>query len=61
MFGVIGKMGNLAFESKTLAKQFNDERKASIAINFVERKLKVEYINEDNKEFGDYKVSEIYL
>ncbi|MDR3594900.1 GH36-type glycosyl hydrolase domain-containing protein [Clostridium sp.] len=61
MFGVKGKMGDLAFEPKILARQFDDEGKASIEMNFAERRLKVEYINEDNKEYGEYKVSEIYI
>jgi cellobiose phosphorylase len=61
MFGVKGKMGDLAFEPKILAKQFDDEKKAAIEMTFAERKLKVEYVNEDNKEFGEYKVSEIYI
>lgn len=61
MFGVKGKMGDLVFEPKILAKQFDNESKASIAMNFAERQLKVEYVNEDNKEYGEYKVSKIYI
>lgn len=61
MFGVKGKMGDLAFEPKILAKQFDNESKAAIEMNFAERQLKVEYVNENNKEYGEYKVSEIYI
>ena len=61
MFGVKGKMGDLVFEPKILAKQFGDENKAAIRMNFAERQLKVEYVNESNKEYGEYKVREIYI
>jgi hypothetical protein len=61
MFGVKGKMGNLAFEPKILAKQFDNEGKAAIEMNFAERQLKVEYVNEDKKEYGDYSISKIYI
>ena len=61
MFGVKGKMGDLAFEPKILAKQFDDESKATIEVNFAERQLRVEYVNENNKEYGEYIVSEIYI
>ncbi|WP_270566574.1 GH36-type glycosyl hydrolase domain-containing protein [Clostridium beijerinckii] len=61
MFGVKGKMGNLAFEPKILLKQFDVENKAAIEMNFAERKLKIEYINEGEKEYGDYGVKEIYI
>lgn len=61
MFGVKGNMGNLAFEPKLLLKQFDDENKAVIKMNFCERKLKVEYVNEDRREYGSYSVKEIYI
>ncbi|EHI97831.1 cellobiose phosphorylase-like protein [Clostridium sp. DL-VIII] len=61
MFGIKGEMGDLLFEPKILARQFNDESKASIKMNFAERRLKVEYINSYNKEYGEYKVSEVYI
>lgn len=61
MFGVKGQMGDLAFEPKILLEQFNSENKASIEMNFAERKLKIEYNNEMKKEYGDYIISEIYI
>ncbi|BCZ47760.1 hypothetical protein psyc5s11_38270 [Clostridium gelidum] len=61
MFGVKGEMGNLAFDPKILLKQFDDENKASIEMNFAERMLKIEYINEGIKEYGDYSVNQIYM
>ena len=61
MFGIKGEMGNLAFEPKILLKQFDVENKAAIEMNFAERKLKIEYINEGEKEYGDYRVKEIYI
>ncbi|WP_347707971.1 hypothetical protein [Clostridium sp. C2-6-12] len=61
MFGIKGKMGDLAFEPKILAKQFDHDKKTAIQMNFAGRQLKIEYINEENKEFGEYKVSQIYI
>ena len=61
MFGVKGKMGDLAFEPKILLEQFNNENKASIEINFAERNLKIEYVMEVQKEYGDYSIGEIYI
>jgi len=61
MFGVKGEMGNLAFEPKIVLKQFDDENKAVIEMNFAERKLKIEYVNEGKKEYGDYVVNEIHI
>lgn len=61
MFGVKGEMGNLAFVPKILLKQFDDENKATIEMDFAERKLKIEYINEGKKEYGDYIVNQIYI
>jgi cellobiose phosphorylase len=61
MFGVKGEMGNLVLEPKLLLKQFNAENKASIEMCFAERKLKVEYFNENKKEYGQYKVAKLYI
>jgi len=61
MFGVKGEMGNLIFEPKILLKQFDDENKASIQMNFAERMINIVYINEGKKEYGDYSVKEIYI
>ena len=61
MFGVKGEMGNLAFAPKILLKQFDDENKAAIEMNFAERMFNIIYINEGKKEYGDYSVKEIYI
>jgi cellobiose phosphorylase len=61
MFGVKGQMGNLVFDPKILLKQFDNENKASIEMCFAERNLRVEYLNENKKEYGEYCVSKIYI
>jgi Cellobiose phosphorylase len=61
MFGVKGQMGNLVFEPKLLLNQFDAKNKASIEMCFAERKLKVEYFNENKKEYGHYKVAKLYI
>jgi cellobiose phosphorylase len=61
MFGVKGEMGNLVFEPKLLLNQFDAKNKASLEMCFAERKLKVEYFNENKKEYGQYKVAKLYI
>jgi len=61
MFGVKGEMGDLAFNPKLLEKQFNEENKAVIDMTFAERKLRIEYVNDNRKEYGKYSINEIYI
>ncbi|EKQ57683.1 MULTISPECIES: cellobiose phosphorylase [unclassified Clostridium] len=61
MFGVKGEMGDLAFNPKLLEKQFNEENKATIEMTFAERKLRIEYVNDNRKEYGNYSVNKIYI
>lgn len=61
MFGIKGEMGNLVFLPKVLLRQFDDENKVAIEMNFAERKLRIEYLNEYKKEYGEYSISEIYI
>lgn len=61
MFGVKGKMGNLLFDPKLLLKQFDENNEASIEMNFANRNLVIEYVNELRRSHDEYKVSEIYI
>lgn len=61
MFGVKGEIGDLKFEPKLLLKQFDENNKAEINITFAERKLHIEYINENSKEANEYRIKEIYV
>ena len=61
MFGVKGKLGDLCFEPKLLAEQFDEEGRASICMTFADKAFKVVYINEMHKECGDYTIGEITI
>ena len=61
MFGVKGKMGHLLFEPKLMLNQFDDENEAVIKMTFADRRFNIEYINNDLKEFNEYKTSEIRI
>lgn len=61
MFGVKGHMGDLYLEPKLLKEQFNSERKAEISLHFAGHDWHVIYINEQEKEYDSYQVSEIFL
>ncbi|MDD3362924.1 MAG: cellobiose phosphorylase [Hespellia sp.] len=61
MYGVKGRAGDLLFQPKLLADQFDEENKASVTLWFAGRKLTVTYLNEKKKEIGDYEVEEIRI
>lgn len=61
MYGIKGSYGNLMLGPKLLKEQFDDEKKASVSFTFSNKKFKVTYYNKNNKEYGDYKISEIAL
>ena len=59
MFGVKGKLGDLAFEPKLLEQQFDQEGKASIQMTFADRKLCITYHNRNKQSPNVYKVKEM--
>lgn len=61
VFGIKGSFGNLKIEPKLQKEQFDQDGKASISINFAGKKLKVEYINTDKLDFGEYVIKEITI
>lgn len=61
MFGIKGRLGNLCMEPKLLKEQFNQDKKAEISLRFGGYDWHVIYVNEQEKEFGSYQISEIFL
>lgn len=61
MYGIRGNYGNLLFEPKLLLEQFDQEQKASVRCVFNNKKFKITYYNQNNKQFGDYKISNILV
>lgn len=61
MYGIKGNYGNLMFEPKLLPEQFDNDRKSSVSFVFGNKKFKATYYNEHNKQYGDYRISEIMI
>lgn len=61
MFGVKGEFGDLKLEPKLTLEQFDPDKQASAALVFADRKLKVQYINKADKEYGDYQIDRITI
>lgn len=60
MFGVKGKYGSLLLEPKLQKEQFLDY-KAGITLPFGKRKWHIVYVNNQQKECGEYCIGNIYL
>ncbi len=61
MFGVKGKRGNLHLEPKLLAKQFDQDQKVQIELNFRDRSWRICYCNTGRQDYGNYCISSLYL
>jgi cellobiose phosphorylase len=61
MFGIKGQMGDLLLNPKLMPEQFDKNHKASVAFLFADRKIKVNYINKDLKEYGTYRIGSIAI
>jgi len=61
MFGVKGNMGDLLLEPKLMPEQFDANGKASVSLVFANRKLKVQYHNPKELEYGRYKVGRVTI
>lgn len=61
IYGVRGKDGNLIFEPKLLARQFDENGEAGVYCSFADRRIKVTYINKEKLEYGDYGIREIKI
>ena len=61
MYGINGSDGNLLLEPKLLLEQFDHEGNASVYCVFDNKKLRITYLNENKKQYGKYKISEILI
>ncbi|WP_337960979.1 hypothetical protein [Caloramator sp. mosi_1] len=61
MFGVKGEIGDLVLEPKLLDKQFNNEGKASATALFAQRSIRVQYVNKNKVNYGQYKILSVSI
>ncbi len=61
MFGVKGRLGALCLEPKLLGEQFDDTGRAEVYLCFGGISWKIVYINKEKKDYGSYKVGDVYL
>lgn len=61
MFGIKGIGGDLHFEPKLLAKQFDNQGIAKMKCRFAGKELMIQYHNKNRKEIGDYEIGQIEL
>ncbi|MFW5786686.1 MAG: hypothetical protein ACOCV3_00305 [Halanaerobiales bacterium] len=61
VFGVKGEYGDLELEPKLIKEQFDSRGVAKIRFNFARKKFNIEYHNENFQDYGDYKISSLYL
>lgn len=60
MFGVKGRLGNLVLEPKLMKEQFDKENRAEISLRFGDKNWRIAYVNEEKKDYGEYKISELW-
>lgn len=61
MFGVKGRLGALCLEPKLLGEQFDDTGRAEAYLCFGGISWKIVYTNKEKKDYGSYKVGDVYL
>jgi cellobiose phosphorylase len=61
MFGVKGNLGDLGLEPKLVLEQFDENHQAAVELIFADRKLTIQYSNNFNKEYGDYRVGRVTI
>jgi cellobiose phosphorylase len=61
MFGVKGSMGDLVLEPKLVKEQFDDQHQAGVSLVFAGRNLKIVYRNQAVKEYGTYRIGDIFI
>lgn len=59
MFGIRGELGDLVLEPKLVARQFDEDGEAGVAIWFAGRKLRIIYKNKDKLDAGEYAIKSI--
>lgn len=61
MFGVKGSMGDLKLEPKLVSEQFDSRHQAGVTLVFAERSLNIIYRNKEVKEYGTYRIGDIFI
>ncbi len=56
VFGVSGEAGNLVIKPALLKEQFDQEGKASISLNFADKRFNIVFTNESGQQVGSYKI-----
>ncbi len=61
VFGVRGEMGDLVIDPKLMKSQFGKSRKVSVNTLFADKVIRVNYLNPNNLDYGDYKIGDISI
>ena len=61
MFGVKGHLGALCLEPRLLAQQFDASGHARLNLWFNRRHWNIIYVNPAHKNYGDYRIGDVYL
>ena len=61
MFGIKGALGDMVLEPKLMAEQFDEQNQANVTLLFADRNWNVSYINEANKEYGEYRIGKVMI
>ena len=59
MFGVRGRIGDMILEPKLLKEQFDEEKKASLTLQFADKNWKITYLNREEKDYGEYQIADV--
>lgn len=53
--------GDIGIESKLLLEQLGDKQQAKVSLVYTGRNVTVVFLNKDKKEYGDYKIEQVYI
>ena len=59
MFGVRGQIGDMILDPKLLKEQFDEEKKASLTLQFADKNWKITYLNCEDKDYGEYQIADV--
>ncbi len=61
MYGIRGEIGDLLIQPKLMAEQFDANGEATLTMWFQNRKWQIIYKNPDKREYGEYKIKELFM
>ncbi len=61
MFGVRGQKGNLMIHPQLHSEQFTTAGQATITCNFMNKRIKVSYLNPEKVSFGSYEIESVRI